>query len=83
MNIIFSKEPEKYLSKIDKLTVKRILLAIQKLTLVPPQGDIKQLKGTQNLYRLRVGDLRILFEIKDDILYIDKIAPRGAAYKIL
>jgi mRNA interferase RelE/StbE len=34
-------------------------------------------------YRLRVGDLRVLFSIEDDIIYIDNIIPGGQAYKRL
>jgi len=32
---------------------------------------------------LRVGDLRVLFSIEDDTIYIDNIIPRGQAYKRL
>ena len=46
-------------------------------------GDIKKLQGIDNGYRLRVGDLRVLFSIKDDRIYIDNIIPRGQAYKRL
>lgn len=48
-----------------------------------PFGDIKKLQGIDNGYRLRVGDLRVLFSIEDDIIYIDNIIPRGQAYKRL
>ena len=44
-------------------------------------GDIKKLQGIENGYRLRVGDLRVLFSIEDDTIYIDNIIPRGQAYK--
>lgn len=51
-------------------------------TVSPP--DVKILKGKyQNLLRLRVGDLRVIFKIEDAIfviLVID-IVPRGDAYK--
>lgn len=46
-------------------------------------GDIKKLQGIDNGYRLRVGDLRVLFSIEDDRIYIDNIIPRGQAYKRL
>ena len=44
---------------------------------------MKKLQGLDNGYRLRVGDLRVLFSIEDDIIYIDNIIPRGQAYKRL
>ena len=41
------------------------------------------MQGVDNGYRLRVGDLRVLFSIEDNIIYIDNIIPRGQAYKRL
>lgn len=32
-----------------------------------PEGDIKKLKGYKDFYRLRVGNIRIIFEKKDDL----------------
>ena len=63
----------------DKQTKKRLKEAIEKV----PFGDIKKLQGIDNGYRLRVGDLRVLFSIEDDRIYIDNIIPRGQAYKRL
>ncbi len=40
-------------------------------------------KKFENGYRLRIGDLRVLFSIEDDTIYIDNIIPRGQAYKRL
>ena len=44
--------------------------------------DVKKLKGYENYYRLRVGDIRIIFEKEDDklkIIVID-IGNRGQIY---
>ena len=83
MKIEYSKESVKYISKLDTPTKTRLKKAFDKLSETPPQGDIKPLQGERNLYRLRVGDLRIIFSINlnDDIILINKIAPRGEAYK--
>lgn len=77
MQIEYSKNAVKYINVADKPTKKRLKVAIEKI----PYGDIKKLKGIDNGYRLRVGDLRVLFSIEDDIIYIDNIIPRGQAYK--
>lgn len=47
-----------------------------------PTLDIKPLQG-QPYYRLRVGDWRVIFDRDDDvrIIAIEKIKPRGGAYK--
>lgn len=79
MQIEYSKNSVKYINSADKPTKKRLKDAIEKI----PFGDIKKLQGVDNEYRLRVGDLRVLFSLEDDIIYIDNIIPRGQAYKRL
>lgn len=79
MKVEYSKKAVKYINSVDKPTKRRLKEAIEKI----PFGDIKKLQGIDNGYRLRVGDLRILFSIEDDIIYIDNIIPRGQAYKKL
>ena len=46
-------------------------------------GDITKLKGFENEYRLRIGDLRVLFTLENDIITINNVKPRGEAYKRL
>ena len=79
MQIEYSKNTAKYINAADKPTKRRFKEAIEKI----PFGDIKKLQGIDNGYRLRVGDLRVLFSIEDDTIYIDNIIPRGQAYKWL
>jgi len=47
-----------------------------------PTLDIKPLQG-EPYFRLRTGDLRIIFDRDDDvrIIAIEKVKPRGDAYK--
>lgn len=79
MEIEYSKKAVKYINSADKPTKKRLKEAIEKI----PLGDIKKLKGVDEGYRLRVGDLRVLFSMENDMIYIDNIIPRGQAYKRL
>ncbi len=79
MKIEYSRKSVKYINSADKPTKKRLKEAIEKI----PFGDIKKLQGIENGYRLRVGDLRVLFSIEDDTIFIDNIIPRGQAYKRL
>lgn len=79
MRIELEKEAAKYISKLDKPTKQRIKKAIEKL----PAGDVKKLQGYSEDYRLRVGDLRILFSVNEDIITIKDILQRGQAYKRL
>ncbi|MCM1097828.1 MAG: type II toxin-antitoxin system RelE/ParE family toxin [Ruminococcus flavefaciens] len=79
MQVEYSKKSIKYINSADRMTKKRLKEAIEKI----PLGDIKKLQGVSDGYRLRVGDLRILFSIEDNKVYIDNIIPRGQAYKRL
>ena len=79
MQIEYSKKAIKYINSADKPTKKRLKESIEKI----PLGDIKKLQGIEDGYRLRVGDLRVLFSMEDNIIYIDNIIPRGQAYKRL
>ncbi len=45
MKIKYSKDSLKFLSKLDKKSVDRIRSAIYGLTKIPPEGDIKPMKG--------------------------------------
>lgn len=79
MNIEYSKKSVKYIKSADTLTKKRLKEAIEKI----PLGDIKKIQGVEDGYRLRFGDLRVLFSMEDNKIYIDNIIPRGQAYKRL
>ena len=80
MDVILSKFAQKYFILQDNVTKKRLKSALEKLSNEPPIGDIQPLKGKDNYWRLRVGDLRIIFTKIDSVIYIAKIAPRGQAY---
>ena len=79
MLIEYKKKAVKYINSADKTTKKRLREAIEKI----PFGDIKKLTGFENEYRLRVGDLRVLFTVENDIITVNEIKPRGQIYKSL
>ena len=77
--IEFEKAAQKFLDKQDKSQRLRLYKAIYKL----PEGqDIKKLKG-HDLYRLRVGDYRVIYTIDNGIrlINIENINNRGQVYK--
>jgi len=77
MNPTYSKQPESFFDRQSEKQVARIKRAINAL----PAGDIKKLTGYKNMYRLRVGDFRILFEKDGDKYHVIKIDNRGGVYK--
>lgn len=86
MIIKFKKKATKAIEQMDKSTKQRIKAAIIGLTLMPPQGDIKQMKGySDGRMRLRVGQYRVIYRYDNDgtveILLILDIGTRGDIYK--
>lgn len=78
MDISYSKAAVKAIVAMNRKTKQRIKDAIEGI----PQGDIKPLRGSCILYRLRVGNWRIVFSYPDNgAVLIEKIAPRGDVYK--
>jgi mRNA interferase RelE/StbE len=45
--------------------------------------DIKMMQGYENLYRLRVGQYRFIYQVKQDelIIFVFKAGNRGDVYK--
>jgi mRNA interferase RelE/StbE len=43
-------------------------------------GNIKRLQSADSGYRLRMGDYRVLFDVKGDIIFIQKIGHRKDVY---
>lgn len=74
--INFSKQASKFLKKQNKQTISRIYKAIYSL----PQGDIKKLSGRAG-YRLRVGNIRVIYDEYGNIIDIVEIENRGQIYK--
>ncbi|MCI0184957.1 type II toxin-antitoxin system RelE family toxin [Sulfoacidibacillus ferrooxidans] len=81
--LTYHKEAVKYIAKQEKAVQERIVQGLSGLLNDPPTGDIKQMKGYNGLYRLRIGTIRVLFEISRDekVVYIRVIDTRGGIYK--
>jgi len=77
MIYIFSRSAKKAIERIDASTKQRLRNGIYKL----PDGDVKRLQGFTGLFRLRVGDWRIIFTMTSTEIFIEDVLPRGSAYK--
>ena len=80
MKVELSPQAAKYLERLNQPQKGRIIKALMKLKLEPPEGDIKALSGKDG-FRMRVGGYRILFDVLDKAIVVYAIAPRGEAYK--
>jgi mRNA interferase RelE/StbE len=79
--IRFHKDAEKFLNKTDQNTFNRLVSAIEKLALIPPEGDIKTLQGYENCFRARVGKFRIVYKLSGDAILIRDIDSSVQIYK--
>ncbi|MHB1685093.1 MAG: type II toxin-antitoxin system RelE family toxin [Bacilli bacterium] len=77
-----SRDSLKFIAKQTRTVQERIHLALTGLSVRPPIGDIKPLKGKGKLKRLRVGPYRVIFEVnhEEQMVYIFAIDNRGDVY---
>ena len=68
------------LSRLDKNIARRIYKKIDDLRENFNTSDIKRLKNSA-LFRLRIGDYRIIFEINKNLILILKIGHRKNIYE--
>ena len=82
-NILISASAEKALKKVPKKDRIKIVRFIQTLAISPfPQG-VRKLIGEQNVYRVRQGNYRVIYELKNKklIILILKIGHRKDIYR--
>ena len=77
---IIKKRAKKFIDRLPKSEQARIVDAIEKL---PDEGDIKPLRGHDDLFRLRVGPYRLIYSVDNGrlIVYIADADNRGDIYK--
>jgi len=85
LEIKYSENAVKQLKKIavsHPKDVKRIIIGIEKYAEAPlRKNDIKFLKGKFGEFkRLRIGDYRVIFDNKDNILFVYEIKKRKDVY---
>jgi len=82
--IIFSLLAQKKFGKLTKELQGRIVVSLKRIR-IRPERFVKKLVGYDNLYRLRVGDYRVILEINGNklIILIVTLGLRKAIYKNL
>jgi mRNA interferase RelE/StbE len=68
--IIYKEVALKQLQKIEKSQQQRIVLATDLLSQNPRPPRVKKVQGYANLWRIRVGDFRVTYQIDEDVLTI-------------
>ena len=68
--ILFKPSAAKDLAHLPKPIQKRIALKIESLATNPRSQDSKQLSGKDQIYRIRSGDYRILYQIQKKVVTV-------------
>lgn len=81
--VVVAKSAEKELASLPKSIIGKIISVLLLLESNPRPVGSKKLKGYSNLWRLRVGNYRIIYSIEDVIKLIDvrEIGHRKDIYK--
>jgi mRNA interferase RelE/StbE len=74
--VTLTRSARKELERLEKRTVTRIFTTIESLTHQPRPRGSRKLEGADDLWRVRVGDYRIIYRIIDDELIVEVIGVR-------
>jgi mRNA interferase RelE/StbE len=74
--IVFARSARKELEDLDDRLAIRVLNRIEKLSDEPRPDSVRKLRGSTNLWRLRIGDYRVLYAVDDDRRLVDIVAVR-------
>lgn len=81
--IILSKSANKFLENVENELFNRIIIKLEKLKENPFPSDCKRIEGhKEKIFRVRVGDYRILYEVLNEevIIEVIKIDKRSRVY---
>lgn len=81
--VIFKPSADKALSKLPVAVQRRIVTAVDALAVEPRPHGVVRLAGDDNLWRVRVGEYRIVYEIHDGqlIVLVLRVAHRRDVYR--
>ncbi len=77
------RRAQKALDALPRDLRRRIAAKVDALAANPRPPGVRKLEGEEDLYRLRVGDYRVLYAIRDAVLLVlvVRIADRREAYR--
>ncbi len=80
--VVFRDEARKAYERLDRVVRQQVARVIDRLADNPRPGQATQLVGDPRTWRVRAGDWRILYEIRDDeiVVLILDVKHRSKAY---
>jgi mRNA interferase RelE/StbE len=74
--ITFARSARRELEALDARLVQRIVAAIDALAREPRPRGCRKLRGESNLWRIRIGEYRVVYAVYDARRLVDIIAVR-------
>jgi mRNA interferase RelE/StbE len=74
--VVFARSARKELQNLDPQVARRILKQIEALVTDPHPSGVVKLEGATALWRIRVGQWRVVYRISDRERLVDVIAVR-------
>ena len=75
-NVVFARSARKELQALDPPVALRVLKHIEALTGKPRPAGATKLEGAADLWRIRVGEWRVVYRIADRERLVDIVAVR-------
>lgn len=84
-HVEFTRTAHKQLAKLDRTTQVRVLKATSLLALHPRPPSAKRLRSSLELWRIRVGDYRVIYEIDGSniVISVARVGHRSSVYRNL
>ena len=81
--VVLSGHARKALRKLERSVQERVVVALELLEVDPRPPKAVKLKGEDNVWRIRVGDYRIVYEVTDTelLVWVIRIADRKDVYR--
>jgi mRNA interferase RelE/StbE len=81
--IVFARSARKELQSLSQTVAERILEKVELLASNPRPSGCKKLHGHSSLWRIRVGEYRVIYSIDDNNMVVDisVIRHRSEAYR--
>jgi mRNA interferase RelE/StbE len=80
--ITFARSARRELEILDASIVRRVISRIDRLTQDPRPSGSRKLQGEQNLWRIRIGDYRVVYSVDDRQRIVDIVRHRREALSV-
>jgi mRNA interferase RelE/StbE len=74
--VVFARSARKEVQNLDPQVARRILKHIEALVANPRPSGVAKLEGASDLWRIRVGEWRVVYRVSDRDRLVDVIAVR-------